>query len=206
MSHLQVYYPECSQNEKIRIKEELRKENKKLIEANEILQEHKLLVCIDFLPIELQRLIGDFSTVVAEQRVLVRFEFFDRWVIENTSYIMGLLDSWTKPQVGFVLNSIVQLREPEFVGYLKGNRCYQEYNAKYLRKQIKFYISRRTQKIRPDFKDVPRYRWGEAEQRFVPCQVNPSFDECPQIRVYGAYKAIEEYNTRLKIKKGEPKK
>jgi hypothetical protein len=40
----------------------------------------------------------------------------------------------------------------------------------------------------------------------VPCKVNPAFDECPPIRVWGAYKAIEEFDSRLKAKKGKKEK
>ena len=99
MSHLKVYYPECSQNEQNRIRRE-----------TEILEERALLNRIDRLPYYLQMLIGEFSPVVAEQRPLVKYEFFDRWIIENTERIMGLLEGWTKPHLGFVLNSIIQLR------------------------------------------------------------------------------------------------
>jgi len=69
-----------------------------------------------------------------------------------------------------------------------------------MRKQIKVDISHRTQKMRPDMLEDLRHARTYTVHKFVPCRVNPAFDECPPIRVYGAYKAIEEYDTRMKIK------
>jgi hypothetical protein len=205
MSHLNVYYPECSQNEQNRINRELKKENQKLLEANEALEERILLARVDRLPNVLQRLVGEFSVVVKEQMALVKLEFFDRWVIENTGRIMGLVEGWTKPHVGFVLNSIIQLEYPNFDGYLKGEPCYQHWDAKYMRKQIKVYISHRTQIMRPDILEDLRHQRTYTVHKFVPCRVNTAFDECPPIRVYGAYKAIEEYDTRMNSKKTKGK-
>jgi len=193
MSHFKVYYPECSQNEQNRIKKE-----------NEILEERILLARVNRLPYFLQRLVGEFSPVVSKERALVKYKFFDRWIIENTERIMGLVEEWTKTQVAFVLNSIIRLEKPNFDSCLKGGYCYQHWNANYMRKQIKFYISHRTEKMRLDIlKDLITDPRSYVEHKFVPCQVNPAFDECPPIRVYGAYKAIEEYDTRLKAKKEE---
>jgi hypothetical protein len=201
MSHLKIYYPECSQNEQEKIKKEIKKETDDLLEANEVIKEQILLVRISFLPVELQMLVGEFSSVVTHLRISIKFEFFDNWVIQNTGRIMGLLDGWSKPQVGFVLNSMIQLGVPGFDGYLKGEGCYQHWDAKYMRKQIKVTVSHRTKKMRPDILEDLRHQSTYTVHKFVPCCVNPEFDECPPIRVWGAYKAIEEYDTRLKMKK-----
>jgi len=198
MSHFKVYYPECSQNEQNRI-------NKKLLKEKEVLQEKILLARINLLPEFLQMLIGQFSPVVAQQRPVVKYEFFDRWLNENTDQIMDLLDGWTKPQIGFVLNRIIQLKMPNFNGYLKGEACYQHWPATYMRKQIKVHISHRTRKPRPDIIADMRGQSTFIVHEFVPCKVNPAFDECPPIRVWGAYKAIEEYDARLKAKKRSTK-
>lgn len=192
MSHLKVYYPECSQNEQNRIRKE-----------NEILEERALLSRVDRLPYFLQMLVGEFSPVVAHQKMLVKYEFFDRWIIENTKRIMGLIEGWTKPHVGLVLNGIIRLEEPNFVGYLKGGYCYEGWTAKYMRKQIKVYISHRTKEMRQDILEDLRHQRTYVVHKFVPCRVNPAFDDCPPIRVYGAYKAIEEYDTRMNMKKGK---
>jgi hypothetical protein len=190
MSHFKVYYPECSQNEQNKVRKE-----------NEILEERALLNRIDRMPYFLQRLIGEFSPVVVKQKVLVKYNFFDKWIIENTDRIMGLIEGWSKQHVGFVLNSIIQLEYPNYDGYIKGGYCYEGWTAKYMRKQVKVYISHRTKEMRPDILEDLRHQSTYMVHKFVPCQVNPAFDECPPIRVYGAYKAIEEYDTRLKMKK-----
>jgi len=197
MSYLKIHSA-CSENEQ--------KEKDELVEANE---ERQLLVRISFLPDEIQILVGQFSSVVTQMRISIKFEFFDNWVIQNTGRIMGLIEGWTKPQVGFVLNSIFQLESPDFNEYLKGGSCYQHWDANYMRKQIKVYVSHRTQQMRPDILEDLRHQSTYVVHKFVPCRVNPVFDECPPIRVWGAYKAIEEYDTRLKMKKmkkGKPKK
>jgi hypothetical protein len=194
MSHFKVYYPECSQNEMNRC-------SRKILEEKEVLEEQILLARINQLPEFLQMLVGDFSPVVEEQKTLVKFEFFDNWVNENTHRIIDLLKGWTKPQIGFVLNSIIQLEIPNFDGYLKGKSCYQHWPASHMRKQIKVYISHRTKKQRPDIIADMRGESTYVVHKFVPCRANPDFDECPPIRVWGAYKAIEEFDSRLKAKK-----
>ena len=194
MSHLKVYYSECSQNEQKRIRK-----------VNEVLEERILLARVDRLPYFLQRLVGEFSPLLAVQRALVKYEFFDRWIIENTDRIMGLIEGWTKPHVGFVLNSIIRLEEPHFDGYLKGGDCYQRKDAKYMRTQIKVYISHRTKEMRLDIIKDAHHERNYPVHKFAPCQINPAFDECPPIRVYGAYKAIEEYDTRMQMKKAKKK-
>ena len=194
MSHFKVYYPECSQNEQNRI-------NKKRLEETEILKEQILLARIDRLPYFLQILVGEFSPVVAQQRAMAKYEFFDTWLNENTDRIMDLIENWTKPQIGFVLNSIIRLAEPYFDSYLKGNICYQHWPASYMRKQIKIYISHRTKIQRPDIIADLRGESTYIVHKFVPCKINPAFDECPPIRVWGAYKAIEEFDFRLHSKK-----
>jgi hypothetical protein len=195
MSHFKVYYPECSQNEQNRIRKE-----------NEILEERLLLARIDRLPYFLQRLIGEFSPFVVKQQFLVKYEYFDKWIIENQDRIIGLIEGWSKQHVGFVLNSIIQLEQPGFDGYLKGGSVYQYWKANHMRKLIKIYISHRTEKMRHDI--LTEYIINHKNRvihKFVPCQINPEFDKCPPIRIYGAYKAIEEYDTRLKMKKKNSK-
>ena len=199
MSHFKLYYPECSQNEINRI-------NKKLLEEKEVLEEKTLLARINRLPEFLQMLVADFSPIILEQKRLVKFEFFDSWIIANTQRIMDLIEGWTKLQVGFVLNSIIRLKEPDFDGYLKGESCYKHWDAKHMRKQIKVYISHRTKKPRPDIIADMRGQSTFIVHKFVPCQVNPAFDECPPIRVWGAYKAIEEFDQRLKTKMKQKRK
>jgi len=171
-----------------------------ILNKNAIDQECLLLNRIGELPEEIKRLIAEFSPIVAELKHLVKFNFFDTWLNENTERIMGLIECWAKPQVGFVLNSIIRLEDPDFDGYLKGECCYQNWSAAYMRKQIKVYISHRTKKPRPDIIADLRGQITYTVHKFVPCLVNPDFDECPPIRVWGAYKAIEEYDRRFRAK------
>ena len=173
---------------------------------SQINDESLLLNRIDSLPKEIQRLVADFSPVVKKLKENVKFELFDTWLNENTDRIMGLIEGWTKPQVGFVLNSIIRLEDPGSDDYLKGESCYQNWPASYMRKQIKVYISHRTKKQRPDIIADLREQSTYIVHKFVPCRVNPEFDECPPIRVWGAYKAIEEYDSRLKMKKAKKTK
>jgi hypothetical protein len=177
-----------------------------IFKKNAIDQERLLLNRIGELPEEIQRLIAEFSPIVAELKKKVKLYFFDTWLNENTDRIMHLVEGWTKPQVGFVLNSIICLEDPGFDGYLKGECCYPNWSAAYMRKQIKVYISHRTKKPRPDIIADLRGEITYTVHKFVPCLVNPDFDECPPIRVWGAYKAIEEYDMRLKaLKATKPK-
>jgi hypothetical protein len=194
MSHFNVYYPECSQNEQNRIRKE-----------NEILEELALLSRIGRLPYFIQRFIGEFSPVVIKQQFLVKYEFFEKWIVNNTERIRGLIEGWTKQHVGFVLNSIIRLEHPNFNGYLKGGECYQRSNAKKMRIEILASICRRNKKRCPNMLEILWFHRTVLVQKFVPCRVNPEFDKCPPIRIYGAYKAIEEYDTRLKTKKGKSK-
>jgi hypothetical protein len=175
------------------------------LSEEEILNEQILLTRIDFLSEDIQRLIGSFSPVVAHQRLLVKNEFFDRWITENTGRIMELVNSWSKPHVGFVLNRLIQLREPDFYAYLKGGICYTHWPATYIRKQIKVIISNRTKYPRADITDDLADQPTYTIHKFVPCKVNPTFNDFDNVRVYGAYKAIEEYDTRIKMKKGKKK-
>jgi hypothetical protein len=171
--------------------------NIKIVTEEELCQEHLLLVRIDELPKELQKLVAEFSPVVQKLKRQAKFEFFDTWLNENTQRIMSLLDGWTKPQVGTVLTHIIRLEEPNFTGYLEREACYLHWPVAYMRKQIKVYISHRTKKPRPDIiADLAKEK-TYIVHKFVPCVVNPAFDECPPIRVWGAYKAIEEYDARL---------
>jgi len=165
-----------------------------------VIEERALLRRINCLPVEIQQLVANFSTVVADQRILVRYQFFNNWVRKNTNRIMSLLDDWPKSHIGFVLTSIIQFEEPDFDGYLENNIWYNLCSVGYMRNLIQIYIGHRTKIVNQNiFQELmchDRYTF----HKFVPCRVNPEFDKCPPIRVYGAYKAIEEYDTRLKLK------
>lgn len=201
LSHSFSYYPECSQNQVIRsIRIKVEREQFELNE-NEIAQETKMLIVMkDFLPDELIKMIGDFSPVVIRQRFLVRFEYFDKWIVDNTTRVMAIVESWSKPHVGFVLNRIIQLGEPSFEGYLKGNSCYTHFTKKHMVLDVKVYISHRNRVQRQDILDDLKRQRTYIVHQFVPCTVNPAFNDLP-IRVYGAYRAIEDYDKKITKKK-----
>ena len=152
---------------------------------------------ISMLPEVLVRMIGDFSPVVQEQKQLVKFEYFDKWIINNTDRVMNLTNKWNKEHVGFVLNGIVQLGLPYFNGYQKGGICYTTYTAKQMREYIVVNISRRNMYRRNDVTEYYKSRKVWIPHNFIP-HINKDFDKT-SIRVYGAFKAIEEYDTRLTL-------
>ena len=177
---------------------------------NELLQEQMLLERINRLPEFIQSLVGEFSPVVANQKALVKCEFFDKWVDMNTDRILALMDGWSKHHIGFVLNSIVKLDNPNYRGLCKGGGWYNYYTANQMRRLIKIEINRRTRHMRPDvINDIRIFKQNRIvinywrNPGFVPCKINTAFDNYLPIRIYGAYKAIEEYNTRLLIKKNK---
>ena len=181
------------------------KESKKNIPTDDEFEELLLLSRIDCLPTDIQMIVGSFSPVVVCQRFLAKYEFFDNWIVENTDRIMSILETMTKPQIGFILNSIIQLGSPSFVDYLKGGVCYNHWTSEHMRKDIKVYISHRTRVQRRDIIEDLTNQKTYIIHKFIPCIINPEFDKYP-VRVYGAYKAIEEFSDRLKMKKGKKEK
>jgi hypothetical protein len=89
---------------------------------------------------------------------------------------MGLVDGWSRQQISTIINIIVQFKNSAALpGYFIGISSYRQWPKEYMSKIIKSYI----------------------EQRAWP---DPTFTECPPIRIWGACKAIEECDARLKAK------
>ena len=192
------YYPECSQNELLRYKRLKREREQFELNEKETAEETRMLSEMKaMLPNDLIKLVGEFSPVVKQQQFLVKVEYFERWISENTERIMSLIDNWTKQHVGFVLTRIIQLDKPTFNAYLKGvGNDYNRFTKLEMSRSIKYYISLRSKQKRYEFKMkdwvFPHY--------FVPSHLNPAIDDLDPVRIYGAYKAVEEYNNRLKDK------
>ena len=145
-------------------------------EEDEILQEHLLLVRINELPKEIQSMVSAFSPVVRKLKIQIKFEFFNGWLNENRERIMGLVDGWSRQQISTIINIIVRFKNSAALpGYFIGISSYRQWPKEYMSKIIKSYIEQRT--------------WAE-----------PTFTECPPIRIWGACKAIEECDARLKAK------
>lgn len=151
-------------------------QNKNKNEEDEILQEHLLLVRIDGLPKEIQSIVSAFSPVVRKLKIQIKFEFFNNWLNENRERIMGLVDGWSIQQISTIINIIIRFKNSTALpGYFIGISSYRQWPKEYLSKIIKSYIEQRT--------------WPD-----------PTFTECPPIRIWGACKAIEECDARLKAK------
>jgi hypothetical protein len=150
--------------------------NKNKNEEDEILQEHLLLVRIDGLPKEIQSIVSAFSPVVRKLKIQIKFEFFNNWLNENRERIMGLVDGWSRQQISTIINIIIRFKNSAALpGYFIGISSYRQWPKEYMSKIIKSYIEQRT--------------WPD-----------PTFTECPPIRIWGACKAIEECDARLKAK------
>lgn len=144
------------------------------------------------LPEYLINKIAEFSAVVIQQRLLAKIEYFDKWIIENKGRVMSSLDTWAKPDVAFVLTRIMHHGKPVVnFSYLEGiGHLYERFTKTEMAEAIKIHISHRNKNGRQiEYKNCvfPHY--------FVP---NPSFDTIDSARVYGAYKAIEEYDKRMR--------
>jgi hypothetical protein len=150
--------------------------NKNKNEEDEIIQEHLLLIRIDELPKEIQSLVSAFSPVVRKLKIQIKAEFFEGWLNENRVRIMGLVDGWSKQQISAILNSIIRFKNRAALpGYFIGISSYRQWPKEYMSKIINSYIEQRI--------------WSES-----------TFNECPPIRIWGACKAIEECDARMKAK------
>jgi hypothetical protein len=157
-----------------------------------------------FLPEYLINEIAAFSGVVIKQRFLAKVEYLDKWIIENTGHIMSLIDTWTKPHVAFVLTRIMHLEKPvSNTAYLEGvGTLYDRFTKSEMAKAIKMHISYRVKNRRhEDLLEKDQMMKCVFPHYFVRCRVNPSLDEMEPARMYGAYKAIEEYDRRMREKK-----
>jgi len=167
---------------------------KSRVNPSDLEKEKMLLMRINCLPKDLNALIGEFSIAVKVHTELVKYFYLRTWVNENTNRIMGLIDGWSKEQVGIVLTNILKF-ESQPVGNvcLKGNVCYKKITAKDMRVYIKNYIIRMS---KPQFEQI-----NNVTKIYPVFFVN--FDKPKLIQVFGAYKAIEECDTRLKMKKSK---
>ena len=189
-------YPECSSVEKER--QEV-KELKKINEEPEIVKERILLDRINRLPQDIKQYITTFSPIIITLRKQVKFDFFENWITENVERIFCILETWPKRHIGFVLNGILRLNHPDCNMYLKGDHLYQHWTANHMRSLIILEISNRSKTRDRIIREIVNYKYQHIHQ-FIPCIRNPELNELSPIRIWGAYKAIEEYDWRLKAK------
>jgi hypothetical protein len=54
---------------------------------------------ISLLPLEIREKIGSYSTLVMREKINIRREFFNKWIMENVDRILDIvLHNWTKHQ------------------------------------------------------------------------------------------------------------
>jgi len=197
-----LHYPALSyvEKEKEKQKKHIDRKMKLLKEEQEILEEKQLLTRINRLPEDVQRYIGNFSPVIMKLKRQVKYEFFDAWVTQNVERIISILETWTKKHVGFILNRILQLKDPDTEMYIQGDHLYKHWSAGHMRCLIILEISNRCRKPFQDrYQLLPKYSYAYMH-KYIPYSQNTSFDDISVIRVWAAYKAIEEYDARLKAK------
>jgi hypothetical protein len=181
-----------------------RNELKKLNEESEILKERILLNMINHLPQDIKQYIATFSPIILTLKKQVKYDFFENWITDNVERIFGILETWPKRHIGFVLNRILRLNRslnlnhPDSNMYLKGDHLYDHWTASHMRSLIIIEISNRSKTRDQRIREIVHYNYQHNHQ-FIPCITNPELNECSPIRIWGAYKAIEEYDRRLKM-------
>jgi len=200
LSNSLCYYPEFSSVEQEKREMQERRKIQKLNEEAETYRELTVLLRISLLPEDIKRYIGAFSPVVLNLKQKIKYEFFYNWSTENVMRIFSILESWPKQNVGFVLNRIFRLEFPETNMYLMGDDLYKHYTAKHMRGLIILEINNRCKTRDRNLAEKLQYtRYHEGI--YIPCLQNPAIDNYSSVRVWGAYKAIEEYDRRLKSAK-----
>jgi len=63
------------------------------------------------MPAELKKYIGAFSNEVVNQQKLMKIEFYNNWFKTHKYRIIGLMKTWTKKELAFVLNKIKQAHD-----------------------------------------------------------------------------------------------
>jgi len=199
LSNSLCYYPECSSVEQERQERMQRYELKKINEETEILKERILLDMINRLPQDIKQYIATFSPIILTLKKQVKYDFFENWITENVERIFGILETWPKRHIGFVLNRILRLNHPDCNMYLKGDHLYEHWTANHMRSLIILEISSRSKTRDQRICEIVHYHKYQHIHQFIPCTTNPELNECSPIRIWGAYKAIEEYDRRLKM-------
>jgi hypothetical protein len=70
--------------------------------------QYELVANLLRMPAEIKKYIGAFSNDVVNQQKLVKIEFYNGWFKMHKSRIIGLMKTWTKKELAFVLNKITQ--------------------------------------------------------------------------------------------------
>jgi hypothetical protein len=187
------------------------KDAKKIFERNKYMvsEEISLLKRINILPKQLQNSIGDFSQAVQTQKQMVREQYYEQWLEENEDRIMRLVDKWPKEKIGRVLNAItnhnrILTLRPNNDDWLKGGYLYNMYTAKFMKLEMIILIADRSKHRRLNV-DI-KMRNNSLQTRvklhqYAKSKLDLGKFEDTVVREYAAYKAIEDYDTKIAIKK-----
>lgn len=64
---------------------------------------------ISLLPLEIRQKIGAYSTLVVREKMNIRREFFNEWIMENIDRILDIvLHNWTKQQAFWLYNTCLR--------------------------------------------------------------------------------------------------
>ena len=119
---------------------EVYENNQKLLTNQTVEQEKEVLERIGKLPKEIRKYIGEFSTVVINQKKLVKIEFYNNWFTENKSRITQLLSSWSKPKLAFVLSNIQSAYNKYYNNCKSDTELYKKGTALMFRSKIETLI------------------------------------------------------------------
>ena len=125
---------------------EVYENNQKLLTNQTVEQEKEVLERIGKLPKEIRKYIGEFSTVVINQKKLVKIEFYNNWFTENKSRITQLLSSWSKPKLAFVLSNIQSAYNKYYNNCKSDTELYKKGTALMFRSKIETLIKIKCQR------------------------------------------------------------
>jgi hypothetical protein len=158
-------------------------------EDDEVVKEKMLLLRINRLPEEIQRIVEEFSPVVKEQRFLSKYEYVKKWVIENTDRIMDLVSGWPKQCIGIALNRIMKNNEPseKMYGYVKGHPTYLTITSTRMLDIINYFIFDAANN---------KFKKNKNKKNLFPYYK----------KLYGTCKQLEEFDTMIKIHQKKKRK
>jgi hypothetical protein len=82
--------------------------SKQLTKSN---AQYELVANLLRMPAEIKKYIGAFSNDVINQQKLAKIEFYNSWFKTHKSRIIGLMKTWTKKELAFVLDKIEPLSQ-----------------------------------------------------------------------------------------------
>jgi hypothetical protein len=167
------------------------------------------------LPVDVQLIIQEYlQEVINSVRKSINNQFFLEYAKENAHRMLKIMESWSKRQLGIVLNGILVTNTTHDKSYPRSwnLQCYLEYDSwlyqvskvDQMRLDVLTYIGHRNSLPEGDpmLALTGHRRYNGHLYTFLKFNgVTIKEEERSPIRVYGAYKAIEEYNFKIQSKK-----